>query len=212
MAVRVLPECILVCNQIWISAANLVFIDRESILDTEAGKARFDEYSKTLTVRVLCKRRFAVVVRHWDHYVDRYFVDAYLRMIKSLPNGELFVHFVMSDECWHSSHFYCLLVATCIRLVLEAVGAPSHIWVTDSVRNVGHRLKVNYVGDGAGIDRDFEVLLHEIKCFSRRLVIALIIVRDILPKLHSDRMLADVLNPSSRQNSFIIITPSLRVI
>ena len=111
---------------------------------------------------MLCKRRFAVVVRHWDHYVDRHLVNAYLRKIKSLPNGELFVHFVMSDECWHSSHKYCLLVATYIRLVLEAVGAPSHIWVTDSVRNVGHFFKIDYVGDGAGIDRDFKVLLHEI--------------------------------------------------
>ena len=163
-------------------------------------------------MRVLPKRRFSVVVRHWDHYVDSYFVNAYQLMIKSLLNSEPLILFMLNDKFRLSSHFYCLLVATCIRLVLEAVGAPSHIWVTDSVRNVGHRLKVNYVGDGAGIDGDFEVLLHEIKCFSRRLVIALIIVRDILPKLHSDRMLADVLNPSSRQNSFIIITPSLRVI
>ena len=163
-------------------------------------------------MRVLCKRRLAVVVWHWDHDVDRYFVNADLRMIKSLPNDELPVLFIMSDKGWHSSHFYCLLVATCIRIILETVCAPSHIWTTDSVSDVRHDLNIDYGSDRAGFYCDLEVLLRGKHRFSSRQVIALIIVRDVLPKLHSDRMLADIVNSSSCQNSFIIVTSSLRVI
>ena len=79
-------------------------------------------------------------------------------MIKRLKYCELARHIIMYDKSWNSCHDYCLIVATSVWRILEAVRTLIMVSVANYVRDITHCLNVNYARDRTWCDPERKVL------------------------------------------------------
>ena len=94
---------------------------------------------------------------------------------------------------------------------MEVVCALDKIWLSNSVDNVTHCIDINELNDGARINCEREIIAYRVNYVSERRMKALSPVSYVLIKRHGNRVLADVINSSSRQRALVKIFSSLRI-